>query len=216
MVNFKNIKEDKFAISFNTQEELEKLVDYLKLYGYQYGEGMQCSYFGRMDTIKLIGIECFADEKYVTLDKSRSLNICTLSKKENAPVYEFSSIEWGLLIKEKQASDDVWNVMLTGPNGEKSENTPAASGKYLCTCVQYYDGKETNRYLKMMEYNKDRNYWHDSGHPGAISHYVLAWTNKIIPCQFNDYNYEIGGRFVLRNEEEQSVSIEENTYEDLE
>lgn len=150
-----------------------------------------------MDTIKRIGIEYFANGKYVTLDKSKSLNICTLSKKENAPVYEFNSIDWGLLIKEKAVSDDVWNVMLVGPNGEKSENVPAASGKYLCTCVQYFNGEESDRYIKTMEYDAKKHYWHDPGHPSSTSHSVLAWTNKIRPCQFSDYTYEIGGHFVI-------------------
>ena len=47
-----------------------------------------------------------------------------------------------------------------------------------------------------MEYDANKNYWHDCGNKSGISHNILAWTDKINVCDFNDFNYIAGGYFV--------------------
>ena len=93
---------------------------------------------------------------------------------------------------------DIWNVILCTLNGNtivSSTNNPKESGRYLCTCVRFLEGKEVSRYLQIMEYDSKKNHWHDCGYPSGISHNILAWTDKIIPCDFVDFEYMTGGYF---------------------
>jgi hypothetical protein len=90
----------------------------------------------------------------------------------------------------------MWNVILSRVENnviKPSQNNPGISGRYLCTCVQFYRGKEYNRYLQMMEYNAEKQYWHDPGKENAVSHVILAWTEDICPCDYNDFRYNTGG-----------------------
>ncbi len=88
-----------------------------------------------------------------------------------------------------------WNVILNTIKDDKiiqSSNNPPKSGFYLCTCIRFYGGKERSRYLTMMEYDKNKNCWHDIRHESSLSHNILAWTN-IDVCDFMDYTYRCGG-----------------------
>ena len=47
--------------------------------------------------------------------------------------------------------NDIWNVVLYKLNGNtliSSKNNPTKSGRYLCTCVQMWQGEEQKRYIK--------------------------------------------------------------------
>ena len=95
--------------------------------------------------------------------------------------------------------ENIWNVILHKLDGNQlvsPENNPTESGRYLCTCVQKWNGEEVARYLQIMEYDVKKNHWHDCGNPSGISHSILAWTDKIKPCEFTDYEYLVGGYFV--------------------
>ena len=94
--------------------------------------------------------------------------------------------------------NNIWNVILSSIEDNKikpSKNNPKVSGKYLCTCVLMWQG-EKHKYLQMMEYNADKNYWHDCGNKNGISHNILAWTDNIKPCEFDDFEYIAGGYFI--------------------
>lgn len=95
-----------------------------------------------------------------------------------------------------------WNVILNTLEDNKilpSKNNPKESGDYLCTCIQYFEGKEVKRYLQIMTYNKDKNYWHDLNHEHGISHIILAWTNAIKTCDFKNFYYSTGYLFEYNN-----------------
>ena len=96
--------------------------------------------------------------------------------------------------------DNIWNVILHNVDENNQlvnpQNNPKESGRYLCTCVNFYYGEEQNRYLQVMEYDVKKNYWHDCGHANGISHNILAWTDKISPCLFTDFTYLAGGYFL--------------------
>lgn len=101
--------------------------------------------------------------------EAMELGLNSVTKENNSKKEEV----WHLVLY-KIGKDD----MLKGPT-----DNPKKSGVYLCTCVIIYQGKVLKRYLQTMEYNKEKNYWHDVGKEHAISHNVLAWTNKIQPCK---------------------------------
>ena len=91
----------------------------------------------------------------------------------------------------------IWNVLLSTIDNNKiipSKNNPKVSGKYLCTCVLMWQG-EKHKYLQIMEYDANKNYWHDCGNKSGISHNILAWTDDIKPCEFDDFEYITGGFF---------------------
>lgn len=95
----------------------------------------------------------------------------------------------------KENSEKFWNIVLYTENENKLEvpkNNPKKSGKYLCTCVRYWRGIEIERYLQIMEYDALRNTWHDCNNPCGISHTILAWTNDIILCDFQNFKYVDG------------------------
>ena len=97
--------------------------------------------------------------------------------------------------------NDIWNIILHEEKNNKISipiNNPKKSGRYLCTCVSFRHGKEINRYLQIMTFNYEKNHWHDCNTPGGISHNILAWTDKIEPCDFTNYNYQIGGYFMKK------------------
>lgn len=99
----------------------------------------------------------------------------------------------------------MWNITLhtlDENNLVKPKNNPLKSGKYLCTCVNFWNGEEVARYLQVMYYDASKKYWHDSENARSISHNILAWTDKIEPCAFTDFNYLIGGHFVKKHIEE--------------
>lgn len=94
---------------------------------------------------------------------------------------------------------NIWNVILYKLNENQlvsPKNNPTKSGRYLCTCVRKLDTGEIVRYLQIMEYNVKKNYWHDLGNSSGISHNILAWTDKVSPCDFENYDYSVGGYFV--------------------
>ena len=95
--------------------------------------------------------------------------------------------------------DNIWNVILhklDNNNVARPTNNPVETGNYLCTCVHFFNGKEIVRYLQVMHYNSEKNCWHDCNNVSGISHNILAWTDKIKPCDFTDYDYLVGGYFV--------------------
>ena len=92
----------------------------------------------------------------------------------------------------------MWNLLLHKLNGNElvaPTNNPTKSGRYLCTCVQYWQGEEISRYLQIMEFDAPNNHWHDCGNKSGISHNILAWTDKVDVCDFNDFDYICGGYF---------------------
>lgn len=198
---FSAITFSKIAIHFKTQKELEDIVDYLKNLGYQYGTGKS----NDMDAIKDLGVHYFGkeEERWISLDRSKkycSNNFCSCGKGFDAVQYEYKDIEWGQ-VKESnnELTDGIWNISLSETNENNcivTKNNPTKSGKYLCTCVQTYNRKEVSRYLQIMEYDADKTYWHDCGNKNGISHNILAWTDKIKPCEFSDYEYGSGGLFM--------------------
>ena len=99
--------------------------------------------------------------------------------------------------------NDIWNIILYKEDDDKlvrSNNNPKNSGTYLCTCVNFWQGKEVSRYLQMMHYNAEKNHWHDCGNASGISHNILAWTDKINPCDFTNFEYSIGGYFIEKKD----------------
>ena len=99
-IRFCDIKETEIAIHFTNQTQLEKLVDYLKAYGYDYGTSKNQKP-DDMDNIKELGIRYFsgADNQYLTLDRSRGYHpknyvSCGLGYK--ATKYNFSNIDWNI------------------------------------------------------------------------------------------------------------------------
>lgn len=101
-IKFCDIEESKIAIHFTNTAQLEKLVDYLKAYGYDYGTGKQGKEYplNNMDRIKDLGVHYFGkDNMYLTLDRSkkhhpRNYVSCGLGAK--AKKYNFSSIDWNI------------------------------------------------------------------------------------------------------------------------
>lgn len=96
----------------------------------------------------------------------------------------------------------MWNVILHKEVEDNKvvnpENNPTESGNYLCTCIRMLDGKEYGRYLQIMRYDKKVNDWFDTNWSHGISHNIIAWTDKIKPCDFQDYRYLGGGIFVSK------------------
>lgn len=99
-VKFCNIEEPYIAIHFSTQAQLEKLVDYLKAYGYDYGTGG-----GDLCEIKELGIRYFShdefnDSRYLSLDRSKSHHprnyvSCGLGYKDVK--YDFKELDWNIV-----------------------------------------------------------------------------------------------------------------------
>lgn len=89
-----------------------------------------------------------------------------------------------------------WHVVLQqvdkDNNIKPSKCNPKTSGEYLCTCIQFWQGKEYYRYLRTMEYDAIHKHWHDIGNPNGVSHVVLAWTNDVSVCDFKDFDYLCG------------------------
>lgn len=100
-VRFCDIKETQIAIHFTNQIQLEKLVDYLKAYGYDYGTGNQEIPLNYMDNIKELGVRYFSrtDNQYLTLDRSKSYhprNYVSCGLGRYATKYNFSDIDWNV------------------------------------------------------------------------------------------------------------------------
>lgn len=99
-IKFYDIKETEIAIHFNTQAQLEKLVDYLKAYGYDYGTGKQDIPLNYIDNIKALGIRYFGeDNKYLTLDRSKKYhprNYVSCGRGYKATLYNFNDIDWNV------------------------------------------------------------------------------------------------------------------------
>lgn len=94
----------------------------------------------------------------------------------------------------------MWNILLSDIKSEtivpsKNNINPTKSGQYLCTCVHFWNNKEIKRYLQMMEYDQKTNHWSDCNSKNHISHNILAWTDDVNVCDFNDFEYIIGGYF---------------------
>ena len=101
-IKFCDIEESEIAIHFANTAQLEKLVDFLKAYGYDYGTGKQGKEYplNNMDNIKELGLHYFGkDNMYLTLDRSkkhhpRNYVSCGLGAKVKK--YNFSSIDWNI------------------------------------------------------------------------------------------------------------------------
>ena len=87
-----------------------------------------------------------------------------------------------------------WNVVEGCLNNHCVEfkNNPQISGKYLCTCILHRSGCKDIKYLQVMEYDSEKNYWHDVGHRFRLSHIVFAWADVDV-CDFEDYQFHSGG-----------------------
>ena len=98
--------------------------------------------------------------------------------------------------------EGIWNILLHKEDKDNEykliapTNNPKKSGKYLCTCINYWKGEEVLRYLQIMYYDAKKNYWHDEYNASGISHNILAWTDEVDVCSFNNFNYVVGGHFV--------------------
>lgn len=223
-INFFDIQDPEIAIHFDSQKELNDLVDYLKKYDYDYGTGKQIEGVNDISSIKELGVRYFGgkDNQYITLDRRKKYhprNYCSCGKGRYAVEYEFHDIEMDpSKRKNSDLCDGLWNICLPHLDEENrvvTENNPAKSGKYLCTCVEESaSSKELFKYLQVMEYDVDKNYWHDCGYEYRISHNILAWTDKVKPCEFSDYEYISGGLFMKTQKSVTSES--ENLEEDIE
>ena len=93
---FCDIKEEHIAIHFTNQEQLEKLVDYLKAYGYDYGTGKD----NNLDDIKELTVRYFgADNRYLSLDRSKRhhpRNFCSCGKGWQDVCYDFGRLDWNI------------------------------------------------------------------------------------------------------------------------
>ena len=98
-IKFHNICEPYIAIHFSTQNQLEKLIDYLKIYEYTYGTND-----GNLNDIKELGIRYFPhdefiDNRYLSLDRSRrhcrgNYVSCGLGCDDTK--YDFKDIDWNI------------------------------------------------------------------------------------------------------------------------
>lgn len=92
---FCDIKEEHIAIHFTNQEQLEKLVDYLKAYGYDYGTGNS-----DINEIKELTVRYFGkDNQYLSLDRSKRYhprNFCSCCKGWQDVCYDFGRIDWNI------------------------------------------------------------------------------------------------------------------------
>ena len=93
---FFDIKEKHIAIRFTNQEQLEKLVDYLKFYGYNYGTNKD----NNLDEIKELSVSYFGkDNCYLSLDRSKRCyprNFCSCGKGWQDVCYDFSRLDWNI------------------------------------------------------------------------------------------------------------------------
>ena len=94
---FCDIKEENIAIHFTNQEQLEKLVDYLKAYGYDYGTGKD----NNLDDIKELTVRYFGkDNQYLSLDRSKRYhprNFCSCGKGWQDVCYDFGKLDWNII-----------------------------------------------------------------------------------------------------------------------
>lgn len=92
---FNQIDEMNIAIHFKNQQQLEKLVDYLKAYGYDYGTGNN-----NILEIKGLGVRYFSENnQYLSLDRSQKYhprNYVSCGKGYKDVVYEFNEINWNI------------------------------------------------------------------------------------------------------------------------
>lgn len=96
---------------------------------------------------------------------------------------------------------NMWNVILYGLKENKlieSRNNPKESGRYLCTCVRKVIGSEKiERYLQVMQYNAEHKCWHDCDYNiNVLSHNILAWTDEIKVCDFENFELLPGGYLI--------------------
>ena len=93
---FNDIKNEHIAIHFDTQTQLEKLIDYLKIYEYNYGTGRYSS----LDEIKDLTVNYFGkSNQYISLDRCKQqvpFNYCSCGKGYQDIIYEFDDIDWGI------------------------------------------------------------------------------------------------------------------------
>lgn len=97
--------------------------------------------------------------------------------------------------------NNMWNVILYGLNENQlveTKNNPTESGRYLCTCVRKnMTTEEIERYLQVMQYNAEQKCWHDCDYnTNVFSHNILAWTDVIEPCDFDNFELLPGGYLV--------------------
>lgn len=82
----------------------------------------------------------------------------------------------------------MWNIIF----GQASPNNPKESGTYPCTCIVGSEDRGYKKFIRMMDYNADKGYWHDVGRPHAISNIILAWM-EVEPCKFESFEIKSGG-----------------------
>lgn len=81
-----------------------------------------------------------------------------------------------------------WNICTQEVKDNKvmpSKGNPKESGKYLCTCAISFRGI-VKKYLQMMEYNHEKDYWHNVGDRNHSSHVPIAWTD-LRPCELDGF-----------------------------
>lgn len=116
-------------------------------------------------------------------------------------------------MKQYMNNEKIWNILLCKAENNKiikPDNNPEKSGRYLCTCVQFFNGEEINRYLQVMNYDADRHCWHDCGTKYGISHNILAWTEDVPVCNFKDFEYKVGGYFMEKDADKEHEILDES------
>lgn len=94
-IKFCDIEDDFIAIHFSDNKELDKLVDCLKAYGYDYGTGGT-----DIDEIKFLGCGYFGVyNKFLSLDRSKKYhprNYCSCGLGYRDTLYDFKTIDWNI------------------------------------------------------------------------------------------------------------------------
>jgi|688.fasta_scaffold793524_3 hypothetical protein len=98
MVKFIDIKEHNIAIECNNKKQLCELVDYLKIFGYDYGTGETDN---NVEDIKLLDMYYFGDKCFISLDRNKtchSRNYASCGKGYQDTCYKFSQIDWNICL----------------------------------------------------------------------------------------------------------------------
>ena len=91
--------------------------------------------------------------------------------------------------------ESIWTPLYSTIDGNRlvnPTNHPEKSGDYVCTCIHPLLDGDFHRILKIKHYNAISNQWHDVGNPYGLSHILLAYTDKIDPCDI-EFDYLAGG-----------------------
>ena len=111
--------------------------------------------------------------------------------------------------------ENIWTPLYLTIDGNKliaPKNHPENSGDYVCTCVKQMLNGDFDRFLKVKHYDAKSDRWHDVGNPSGLSHVLLAYTDKIKPCDI-EFDYFVGG-VVLEKGTLESIYDRKNFKED--